>query len=52
MDQTVSQELVLKYELWKVLQEIVPHEFFVIHAAIQPRNSFPEQVFNPAVSLI
>jgi hypothetical protein len=51
MNQTVfAQELVLKYESWKVLREILPYEFFVIHAAIQPRNSFPEQVFNPAVS--
>jgi hypothetical protein len=40
----------IKYESWKVLREILPYEFFVIHAAIQPRNSFPEQVFNPAVS--
>ena len=53
MNQTVlSQELVLKYESWKVLREIVPYEFFIIHAAIQPRNYFREQVFNPAVSLI
>ena len=51
MNQTLyGQELVIKYDSWKVLRDILLYEFF--HAAIQPRNSFPEQVFNPAVSLI
>ena len=53
MNQTVlSQELVLEYELWKVLQEIVPYEFLSFTPHLTEKFFSPKQVFNPAVSLI
>ena len=42
MNQTVfAQELVLKYESWKVLREILPYEFFNPKVGLRALHSGP-----------
>ncbi len=54
MNQTISHLTGICIKIW-IVEGSARNCYlwvFVIHAAIQPKNSFPEKVFNPAVSLI